>query len=110
MENTSEDGPGLVVNRTKVYPSASYAPWYKVPGTPFVSVEHPYIIKNVEKGLELLGGPNKLREVRRLLNFESCSPNCCLVGSRERSHHCKFVSATRRSDVETDPIYECCHE
>lgn len=41
----------------------SYAPWYNVPKQPIVSVEHPFIIKDVDKGLATLGNPSKLEEV-----------------------------------------------
>lgn len=44
----------------------SYAPWYTVPNQPIVSVEHPFIIKDVDKGLATLGSPSKLEEVSRL--------------------------------------------
>ena len=43
-----------------------YAPWYSVPRQPIVSVEHPFIIKDVDKGLATLGSPSKLGEVSRL--------------------------------------------
>ncbi|KAF6218984.1 hypothetical protein HO133_005528 [Letharia lupina] len=41
----------------------SYAPWYTVPNQPIVSVEHPFIIKDVDKGLATLGSPSKLEEL-----------------------------------------------
>lgn len=45
---------------------SSYAPWYNVPEQPIVSVEHPFIIKDVDKGLATLGSPSKLEEVNRV--------------------------------------------
>lgn len=42
---------------------SSYAPWYNVPKKSVVSVEHPFIIKDVDKGLATLGNPSKLEEV-----------------------------------------------
>ena len=42
---------------------SSYAPWYNVPKKTIVSVEHPFIIKDVDKGLATLGNPSKLEEV-----------------------------------------------
>lgn len=45
--------------------SSTYAPWYNVPSKPIVSVEHPFIIKNINKGIESLGGPHKLQRVGR---------------------------------------------
>lgn len=42
---------------------SSYAPWYNVPKQPIVSVEHPFIVKDVDKGLATLGSPSKLEEV-----------------------------------------------
>lgn len=43
-----------------------HAPWFTVPKQPIVTVEHPFIINNVDKGLATLGGPRKLQEVGRL--------------------------------------------
>lgn len=43
--------------------SSSYAPWYNVPRQSIVSVEHPFIIKDVDKGLATLGNESKLEEV-----------------------------------------------
>ena len=43
-----------------------YAPWYSVSRQPIVVVEHPFIIKDVDKGLATLGSPSKLGEVSRL--------------------------------------------
>ena len=43
-----------------------YAPWYSVPRQPIVIVEHPFIIKDVDKGLATLGSPGKLGEVSRI--------------------------------------------
>ena len=44
---------------------SSYAPWYNIPKQPIVSIEHPFIIKDVDKGLATLGSPSKLEEVSR---------------------------------------------
>lgn len=46
-----------------------YAPWYSVPRQPIVVVEHPFIIKDVDKGLATLGSPSKLGE----LVHENCA-------------------------------------
>ena len=43
-----------------------HAPWFTVPKQPIVNVEHPFIIRNVDKGLATLGSPHKLQEVGRL--------------------------------------------
>lgn len=45
--------------------NGSHAPWYNVPKQPIVSVEHPFIIKDIDKGLATLGSPSKLEEVSR---------------------------------------------
>ena len=42
---------------------SSYAPWYDLPRQSIVSVEHPFIIKDVDKGLATLGSHSKLEEV-----------------------------------------------
>lgn len=39
---------------------SSDAPWYNVPKQPIVSVEHPFIIKDIDKGLATLGSPSRL--------------------------------------------------
>ena len=70
------------VNGDKMMVSTShktpYAPWYIVPKQPIVSVEHPFIIKNVDKGLATLGSPSRLEEV------------CCLY--RIRYQYLIFLS------------------
>lgn len=43
--------------------SYSHAPWYDIPRQSIVSVEHPFIIKDVDKGLATLGNESKLEEV-----------------------------------------------
>jgi hypothetical protein len=39
------------------------APWYFVPRNRIVSVEHPFIVKNVPRALQTLGGPLKVGRV-----------------------------------------------
>ncbi len=39
------------------------APWSSVPGLAIVSVEHPFIIKNIDKGIETLGGNGSMLKV-----------------------------------------------
>lgn len=51
---------------SKNYQKRSYAPWYTIPKQPIASVEHPFIIKDVDKGLATLGSPRQLQEVCRL--------------------------------------------
>lgn len=48
------------------YQKPSHAPWYTIPKQPIASVEHPFIIKDVDKGLATLGSPRQLQEVCRL--------------------------------------------
>lgn len=43
-----------------------HAPWFTVPKQPIVNVEHPFIIRNFDKGLATLGSPRKLQEVGHL--------------------------------------------
>ena len=62
---------------SSIHKKSSYAPWYTVPKQPIVSVEHPFIIQNIDKGLETLGSPRKLQEVshlhiNRLQYFDVC--------------------------------------
>jgi len=39
------------------------APWYLVPSRPIVSVEHPFIVKDVAKAVESLGGSKAVGKV-----------------------------------------------
>jgi general transcription factor 3C polypeptide 5 (transcription factor C subunit 1) len=41
------------------------APWLPVPSRAISAVEHPCIIKNLDKGITSLGGPVKLSKVSR---------------------------------------------
>ena len=43
--------------------AADEAPWIPVPSQSIVSVEHPYIIRNIEKGLQSLGDQPKRDKV-----------------------------------------------
>ena len=70
---------------SKDHKRSSYAPWYTIPRQPIVSVEHPFIIRDVDKGLATLGSPRKLQEVspfgysrRRRLMFLSSSKRMAL--------------------------------
>lgn len=45
-----------ITSEAKKQPYSQAAPWIKVPRVPVVSVEHPFIIKNIDKGIETLGG------------------------------------------------------
>jgi general transcription factor 3C polypeptide 5 (transcription factor C subunit 1) len=40
------------------------APWLPIPSRAISAVEHPCIVKNVDKGILSLGGPVKLSKVR----------------------------------------------
>ena len=63
MDHRSESGPGQAEKQHTLLPPSGYAPWYNVPNKLVVSVEHPYIIKNVDKGLDTLGDAKKLQSV-----------------------------------------------
>ena len=67
MEQVDGERKAVSNNRKK----NSHAPWYRVPKQPIVSVEHPFIIKDVDKGLATLGSRRKLQEVSRLI-FKGC--------------------------------------
>lgn len=45
------------------------APWLPIPSRAISAVEHPCIVKNVDKGITSLGGPVKLSKVTK-----SCAP------------------------------------
>lgn len=66
MENFAKGGTRISLDHEKnTYPSrSSHAPWYNVPQRSVVSVEHPFIIRNVGKAVESLGGSSKMQDVR----------------------------------------------
>lgn len=45
------------------YKTAGYAPAYSIPSMAFVEIEHPCIIKNIDKGVQSLGGTSQLEMV-----------------------------------------------
>lgn len=45
--------------------ASQYAPRLQIPARAISVVEHPCIVKNIEKGIASLGGPVKLSKVRR---------------------------------------------
>jgi len=47
------------------------APWSNVPRLKIVGVEHPFIIQNIQKGIETLGGQNSIAKVSPLFTFSS---------------------------------------
>jgi hypothetical protein len=55
-----------------------HAPWLPIPSRAISVVEHPCIVKNVDKGITSLGGPVKLSKVGRR------GPNTC----KRRLTHC----------------------
>lgn len=56
---------GQAFQRTSPVP----APWISVQSQSVVSIEHPYIVSNIEKGIESLGGQAKLDNVRFPASF-----------------------------------------
>lgn len=40
------------------------APWFHLPDVPLVGVEHPYMISNIGRAIESLGGPLKVTKVK----------------------------------------------
>ena len=48
--------------KSKPVPISEPAPWYTIPEQRFISVEHPCVVKNVEKGVEMIGGSKGIRE------------------------------------------------
>lgn len=44
-----------------------HAPWLQVPARSVAVVEHPCVVKNLDKGLVSLGGPVKLSKVGRAI-------------------------------------------
>ena len=55
--------------------STQPAPSYQVPSRSVVSIEHPYIVKNVQKGIEMLGGPDAITEMIRDPNYRTLNLN-----------------------------------
>ena len=48
------------------------APWCDIPPLRIVSVEHPFIIKNIDKGVETLGGNNSIAKVCMSVDSAEC--------------------------------------
>jgi general transcription factor 3C polypeptide 5 (transcription factor C subunit 1) len=46
------------------------APWYKIPQLEAVSVEHPCVVKNVDKAIEMLGGDQAIKTFLRKDHLE----------------------------------------
>ena len=63
MEELNERGPSPSITH---YVSPENAPWYNVPNKSVVSVESPFIVRDVDKGLQTLGDPKKLHTVSRI--------------------------------------------
>lgn len=73
--------------------STRYAPWHIISNKHFVSIENPFIIKNVDKGIETMGGVNKLQEVVKIW---SCHSECGSDGMCSWSG-----TATKQSQIST---------
>ena len=63
MGTDKEDGSTMLKEQVSSLSLATHVSWQDVPRTSIVSVEHPFIVENVAKGIEALGGPKALREV-----------------------------------------------
>jgi hypothetical protein len=66
-----------------------HAPWLPIPSRAISVVEHPCIVKNVDKGITSLGGPVKLSKVGRR------RPNTC---KRRLTHSSGLAVETGRDD------------
>ena len=71
MEDDEYRNLDTVACRLSSVSSAPRTSWHEFPGKSLVSVEHPFIIKNIEKGITSLGGLKKIEEVGHLLNFSN---------------------------------------
>ena len=72
-ELTSNKGTG-VSKETAFLPAGPAAPFYNVPCCAVTSVEHPFVIKNVTKAVESLGGPDGVVKVCGSQHIESVPP------------------------------------
>jgi general transcription factor 3C polypeptide 5 (transcription factor C subunit 1) len=54
---------------TELPAEKQHAPWLPIPSRAVSAVEHPAIIKNIDKGIASLGGPVKLSKVSRLSQY-----------------------------------------
>ena len=85
-----------------------YAPWYIVPNKHFVSIENPFIIKNVDNGIETMGGVKKLQEVVKIWPRHLCIGLMgCAVGPGQQRSSRKSILKARRSDVQTFEVCQC---
>ena len=49
--------------RSRDLPVSRKAPWFNIPPLSITCIEHPYVIKNISRALDSLGGPSKAKEV-----------------------------------------------
>jgi len=57
------DEPGKEARGMHNLSTPRAAPWYLVPSRTIISVEHPFIVKDVSKAVESLGGPKAVGRV-----------------------------------------------
>lgn len=68
LPNVTEDGSrqssqGLSRRQSK---AGDATPWHSIPSRAMVSVEHPCIVKNIDKGLRTMGEDEDIEKVSKL--------------------------------------------
>lgn len=62
-DNSKDESNGAARLGMDLQPRSRAAPWSNVPPVAIVCVEHPFIVKNIDKAIETLGGHNDISRV-----------------------------------------------
>lgn len=75
--------------------SSKYAPSYGLPHHALISIEHPFIIRNIDKGIQTLGGLQKMKAVCLAAFRGGLDLTCAGVSARENPvRTCSIIFAS----------------
>lgn len=86
------------------------APAFKIPSRTIAAVEHPFLIQNLDKGLDTFGPNPQFQSVRSHhcflpLHLDTKNLTCVLgLGSLQAATLCASVSSTPRSFFKTNDV------
>jgi hypothetical protein len=87
--------------------SVAGAPWYPVPSRAIVSIEHPFVVHDLPRAINSLGGSPALEKVRRLTYWLLSCPFLHVEASKpkeSRETGCFPPSSSRKSNVKISPV------
>ena len=107
MENIAAQTNGLHKLRRSSIPRS--APWFAVPQTLLVGIEHPCMISNMDKAVATLGGEKMLQKVILILSFLSTflSEFCLACWERKIFYRSKTPPPSRRPHVQKHCFVQC---